>query len=103
MSAAGSQSVLTLYRAILKNARFYPSSKRDGIIREAKALFHEHRDLTDGAKIAKELQQARIGLQELQQYAPANLEADGVADEWKLTLRGATLPDDVSTDVLQKK
>lgn len=100
MSAAGGQSVLALYRAILKNARFYPSSKRDGIIREVKALFHEHKDLTDGAKIVKELQQARIGLQELEQYAPANLEASG---EWKLTLRGATLPDDVSTDVLQKK
>ena len=88
-----------MYRAILKHARHYPSSNRDGIIREAKALFHEHKTLTDPEAIEKELRQAKVGLDELLLYAPDNLRAkDG---EWSVTLRGSTLPDEVSTDKLK--
>lgn len=96
-----SQTVLQLYRAILRNGRHYPSSNRVKLIKEAKSLFHEHRDLTDPAKIRKELEQARLGLNELLIYAPKQMESDGHDQEWSVTLRGGTLPDSQSTDFLK--
>lgn len=95
------QSVLHLYRAILKNARFYPSSNRNKLINEAKTLFHEHKELTDPAKLKTELKNARVGLDELRMYAPQNLSnSDG---EWSVTLRGGTLPADTSADEIKMR
>lgn len=94
-----SRQVLHLYRAILKNARFYPSKNRDKLITEAKSLFREHKDLQDRAKLDKELESAKLGLAELQMYAPQNIEsADG---DMSVTLRGGTLPSGTSADKIK--
>lgn len=93
------QEILALYRGILKNARHYPSSNREGILREAKALFHENKNLTDQARIAKELQQAQVGLDELLLYTPQQMESE--AGDWSVTLRGSTLPDDLRAENLK--
>lgn len=88
------QNVVHLYRAILKNARFFPSSNRNKLIAEAKQLFHEHKTLTDRTQIHQELEKARVGLDELRMYAPANMTTQ--EGDWSVTLRGGTLPSDVS-------
>jgi hypothetical protein len=92
MASAGKVQILSMYRAILRNARYYPSRKRDAIIEEIKSLFHEHKELSDSEKVAIELQKARVGLQELEQFRPDNLDKVG----WNIQLRGGTLPEDIS-------
>jgi Complex 1 protein (LYR family) len=98
-----SRQVLHLYRAILKNGRHYPSRNRNEIINEARELFREHKVLTDQDKIRKELENARVGLNELLMYAPKQMKSDGHDSEWSVTLRGGTLPDSQSTDFLKGK
>jgi LYR motif-containing protein 4 len=95
-----SRQVVGMYRAILKNARHYPSRNRESIIKEAKSLFHDNKALTDPDKIARELQLAKVGLEELLLYAPKTLESDD--GDWSVTLRGSTLPDTVSSNELKK-
>jgi LYR motif-containing protein 4 len=94
MASASRLQILAIYRAILRNARFYPSRKRGAIIEEIKSIFHENKDLTDPGKVSNELQKARIGLQELQQFRPDSLENAG----WSIQLRGSTLPEGVTVD-----
>ena len=94
-----SQQTLRLYRAILKSGKHYPSSNRHKLLDEAKALFREHKDLQDPNKVANELEKARLGLQELQMYAPQQVQNEG--GDMSVTLRGGTLPDSQSTDFLK--
>ncbi|KAI7842162.1 hypothetical protein COHA_004185 [Chlorella ohadii] len=68
---ANPAQVLLLYRRILKAAQRFPSIKRDAIIADIKAQFHEHKELTDPDKVRHELRVALRSLQELEQYAMA--------------------------------
>lgn len=97
-----SREIVQLYRQILRYAKHYPSKKRSSIITDIKLTFHEDKALTDATKIDSALQRARIGLDELKQYAPEVMEAAGGEDgSWSVSLRGNTIPLDQSTDAIK--
>ena len=96
-----SREIVQLYRQILRYAKHYPSKKRTSIIADIKLTFHEDKALTDATKIDNALQRARIGLDELKQYAPSVMDSAGDDGSWSLSLRGNTIPLDQSTDVLK--
>lgn len=56
------QSVLTLYRLLMKNMRFYPSKKRFELILSIKEEFRQNRTLTDERKIFFERKKAKMGV-----------------------------------------
>jgi hypothetical protein len=64
--------LLSLYKAILRSAATFPSSKRKGIIRDIKADWRDHRDWTDPIKLHTEHTRAVDGLRMLQQYSSLN-------------------------------
>lgn len=59
---------LHLYRAILKNAKRFPSVKREGIIKEIKTEFRIKKDLKEKEKIEEAILLARKGLSQLSVY-----------------------------------
>lgn len=96
-----SQEMLLLYRQILRHARHYPSKKRDSIIKEIKDTFHDNKNLTDSTSIQEAIKYARMGLSELRQWTPDNLQSpDG---SWSVSLRGNTIPLEQSTDVIKNQ
>eukprot|EP00195_Chlamydomonas_chlamydogama_P016168 CAMPEP_0202894654 /NCGR_PEP_ID=MMETSP1392-20130828/4010_1 /ASSEMBLY_ACC=CAM_ASM_000868 /TAXON_ID=225041 /ORGANISM="Chlamydomonas chlamydogama, Strain SAG 11-48b" /LENGTH=90 /DNA_ID=CAMNT_0049579409 /DNA_START=36 /DNA_END=308 /DNA_ORIENTATION=- len=86
MSSQGAQSVLQIYRHILKAAKYFPSRKRDRIIAEIKAEFRANKNLTDPKKLAHSWAVAERGLSDLQAYLPQGQQGDNIS----LTLKGAT-------------
>lgn len=94
-----SHEILQLYRQILRYARHYPSKKRDAIILDIKQAFHENKFLEDSKRLQDAIQQAKIGLSELRQWVPDNLQ--GSDGSWSVSLRGNTIPMDQSTDVIK--
>lgn len=97
-----SREIVRLYRQILRYAKVYPSKKRSSIIADIKLSFHEDKALTDATKIKNALQHARIGLDELKQYAPEVMgAASGDDGSWSVNLRGNTIPLDQSTDAIK--
>lgn len=96
-----SQEILQLYRQILRLAKHYPSRKRDAIIEEIKLTFHDNKTLTSVQSVNEAIQHAKMGLSELRQWVPDNLqERDG---SWSVSLRGNTIPMDQSTDVIKNQ
>lgn len=96
-----SREILQLYRDILRFAKHYPSKKRDAIIADIKETFHDNKSLTDSQRVQEAIQQAKIGLSELRQWVPDNLQdSDG---SWSVSLRGNTIPMDQSTDVIKSQ
>ncbi|GLC35474.1 hypothetical protein PLESTB_000203500 [Pleodorina starrii] len=81
-------SVISLYRHILKAAKFFPSRKRDNIIREIKAEFHANKGLTDPDRITHCRTLAERGLSDLQAYVPTSRSA--AEGDIQITLKGAT-------------
>lgn len=79
-AAAGPASVsllkrpqlLSLYKAILRAAATFPSSKRKGIIRDIKQDWRDNRTLADPNKLHDEHTRAVNGLRTLQQYTTLN-------------------------------
>ncbi len=67
-------SVLTLYRLIIKNCKYYPSKNRFQIMLAAKEDFRENRTLTNERLIFIETKKARIGLSHLLLYKEKNQE-----------------------------
>jgi LYR motif-containing protein 4 len=98
-----SREIVQLYRQILRYAKHYPSKKRNSIIADIKEQFHEDKTLTDATRIDNALQHARIGLDELRQYAPEVMGASGEDGSWSINLRGNTIPLDQSTDVIKDR
>lgn len=95
------REIVQLYRQILRYAKHYPSKKRSSIIEDIKLTFHEDKSLTDAIMIENALQRARIGLQELKQFAPEEMESGNEDGSWNLNLRGNTIPFDQSTDSIK--
>ena len=60
--------VLRVYRQILRNAKAFPSIKRDALIDNIKVEFRENRHLTDEAQVQEKLDVAVTGLQQLRAY-----------------------------------
>jgi Complex 1 protein (LYR family) len=88
--------VLGLYRDIMRAVKHYPSSKRDSIAREIVESFHANKGIRDPIKIDAALQQADIGLSELRQWLPRNLEDE--SGSWSVQLRGNTLTGDAEAE-----
>ncbi|KAL6760848.1 hypothetical protein V8C86DRAFT_2546279 [Haematococcus lacustris] len=66
------EPILHLYRQILKAAKYFPSKKRDSIIREIKLEFKANKGLADSGKLAQARQVAERGLSDLRGYMPVN-------------------------------
>lgn len=96
-----SRDILQLYRHILRYAKHYPSRKRDAIIEDIKQTFHDNKTLEDAQSVQDAIQRAKMGLSELRQWVPDNLQqSDG---SWSVSLRGNTIPIDQSTDVIKNQ
>eukprot|EP01027_Heterolobosea_sp_BB2_P014987 GEZU01021491.1.p1 GENE.GEZU01021491.1~~GEZU01021491.1.p1 ORF type:complete len:100 (+),score=20.87 GEZU01021491.1:242-541(+) len=67
--AATKLTVPQLYRRILKAARYFPSMKRDSLIADIKAEFHEKKNEKDPKKIANYIAMAEGGLERLEVYS----------------------------------
>jgi len=74
--------VLSLYRRILKNAKFYPSIKKEEIILGIKEEFRMHKDVEDEKTISQCIEGAQIGLKQLERYA----KLDTKSDTWSIDL-----------------
>jgi len=61
-------TVPRLYRAILKETKRFPSTKRDAIAEDIKNEFHTNKLLTDRTEIKKQLNLAKESLEQLQSY-----------------------------------
>ncbi|KAG2500716.1 hypothetical protein HYH03_001481 [Edaphochlamys debaryana] len=90
MSAGSPGSTLTLYRHILKAAKFFPSKKRDSIIREIKSEFRANKDLADPTRLSQCLTLAQRGLADLRSYLPEARGDAGGGGDIQISLRGAT-------------
>ncbi len=73
----------SLYRALLKAARIYPSKNRSRIISDIKEGFRANRSLTDPSKIKAELEEARQGLKMMRQM---NEMVGGRSPNWSVTI-----------------
>lgn len=80
---------LSLYRAILRAARHFPSSNKGALINEIKSEFHAHKGTADPAVLKLQRDKAVMGLEELQQWLPTNL--SNAQGEWSVNLRGNTI------------
>lgn len=85
---AEASEVARMYRRILKLAQRYPSIKRDAIVRDIRAEFHENKALTDAQQVREKLMAARAGIQELSQYA--SLHASAL--DWRVEVGRNALP-----------
>ncbi|GIL62319.1 hypothetical protein Vafri_16521 [Volvox africanus] len=112
--SSSTTSLVSIYRQILKAAKYFPSRKRDNIIKEIKAEFHANKSaggsrlynsmtqdiiskpqtlihtqgLADPDRIAQCRALAERGLSDLQAYVPASRNTlDG---DIQITLKGAT-------------
>ncbi|KXZ49360.1 hypothetical protein GPECTOR_22g954 [Gonium pectorale] len=89
--SANAPSVLSLYRQILKAAKYFPSRKRDNIIREIKAEFRANKALTEPERVQHCRTLAERGLSDLQAYVPAGAGSGGrQVGDINITLKGAT-------------
>ncbi|WIA22709.1 hypothetical protein OEZ86_009672 [Tetradesmus obliquus] len=87
MAAAGQQqSMLQLYRHILKAAKHFPSVKKHSIIKTIKDEFRENRALTDPEKVKHCRAVAERGLSDLQAYMGMQQQSGNMS----ITLKGAT-------------
>ena len=59
---------LTMYRRLLKTAKYYPSINRESIIQEIKDAYRENRDVTDPKKLKLMEEEAEIGLNHMKKY-----------------------------------
>lgn len=81
-----SKEVLVLYKRILKAAESFPSIKRKDIIRDIKAEFREHKELSNPAVVHEKMAVARRSLEELESYVAMDSVSDG---NWSKTLKGS--------------
>jgi hypothetical protein len=79
---ATSSRVKSLYRILLKEARRFPSIKRDGIYQDIRAEFRDNAVWTDPAKIARGIDIAERSLVTLQKYT----RLDPVASSWQVDM-----------------
>ena len=59
---------LNMYRSLLRAGRFYPSVKRESVIREIKDAFRENRALHDPEELAYCEEEAQAALNLLHRY-----------------------------------
>jgi len=77
-------SVLRLYRNVLKAAQRYPSVKRDQLIADIKEEFRSNKYIQDPEELQKKIKIAQEGLGQLKMYT----ELDRSSNEWSLSLKG---------------
>ena len=78
-------SVLHLYRRILKEAKVFPSIKRNAIIEEIRLEFRINSSETDSEKIK---QQIKVAVRSLEQMESLTKLDKGSLD-WSVNLKGA--------------
>lgn len=85
---ASTSSTLSLYKNILKQAKLFPSIKRNKIIEEIRISFRENRALTDEMKIKGALEVGYKGLEQLSAYTtlPKN------SNNWSVTMDSNPMP-----------
>lgn len=60
--------ILRLYRRLLKNAKQFPSIKRDTLYEDIRAEFRDHKNETDPKKLAQCVDAAVRGVKQMEQY-----------------------------------
>mmetsp|Transcript_8748 Transcript_8748/g.8845 ORF Transcript_8748/g.8845 Transcript_8748/m.8845 type:complete len:111 (+) Transcript_8748:121-453(+) len=86
-----SSAKLALYRAIIKNAKLFPSIKRYKLLKEIRDGFRENRHETNIEKINLSISLAEKGLSQLKQYTL--LQPDKTS--WNVDLEKNPMPKDV--------
>ena len=76
-------SVIILYRSLLKHAKVYPSRNRNRIITDIKQGFRANKSVTDPKKIEEELSEARQGLKMM---SGINNMMTGNKKDWSVTI-----------------
>ncbi|KDO21642.1 hypothetical protein SPRG_12883 [Saprolegnia parasitica CBS 223.65] len=76
------RSVPQIYRRVLKLAQRFPSIKKDQLVADIKAEFHENASLTDAAKIQEKIAIAVKGIEQLGQY----VHLDPTAHSWTVEM-----------------
>jgi LYR motif-containing protein 4 len=84
------QSVVSLYRNIVRSAKVFPSRNRGRILTEIRFDFRKNKDLEAGEKLSEALGIAVKGLSQLNMYT--NLDPTRGAD-WAVTLDSSPMPD----------
>ncbi|KAG9401429.1 hypothetical protein AC1031_009291 [Aphanomyces cochlioides] len=75
-------TVPQIYRRVLKLAKHFPSIKKDQLVKDIKAEFHENKVLTDPVRIQQKVNIALKGIQQLNQY----VSLDPNADQWSVDM-----------------
>lgn len=78
-------SILRLYRHILKEAKVFPSIKRNTIIEEIRLEFRTNSSETDSEKIK---QQIKVAVRSLEQMESLT-KLDKKSSDWSVNLKGA--------------
>ena len=84
------KSVVSLYRAIVRSAKVFPSKNRSRILEEIRVDFRKNKNLEAGEKLTDALNVAIKGLSQLGMYS--NLDPSRGSD-WAVTLDSSPLPD----------
>lgn len=88
MSSLSRLERLTLYKRILKNAKIFPSIKRDKIYQEIRVEFRQNAILQDEKKIEQCWKVALTSLRQLEQYTKLDLKSQNL----KVTMEQEPLP-----------
>ncbi|KAF0977119.1 hypothetical protein FDP41_003772 [Naegleria fowleri] len=62
-------SILSLYRNLLRNMKYYPSVRKEGMIQAIREEFRAYKHEKDPKKIEMKIGEARGGLERLKAYA----------------------------------
>lgn len=89
---------LHLYRAILKNAKRFPSVKRESIIKEIKSEFRNKKDLKEKSKIDEAHLLARKGLSQLSIYTSLS----STSYSWTVNLENNPMPNFSQNNKIKK-
>ncbi|ETW00162.1 hypothetical protein H310_07567 [Aphanomyces invadans] len=79
---SASPTVPQIYRRVLQLAKKFPSIKRDQLVEDIKAEFHDNKVLTDPVKIKEKVNIAIKGIQQLNQY----VSLDPNAQHWSVDM-----------------
>ncbi|KAG2387273.1 hypothetical protein C9374_001605 [Naegleria lovaniensis] len=69
MSSTSKQTILSLYRNLLRHMKYYPSVRKDGMTQAIREEFRAYKNEKDPKKIEMKIGEAKGGLERLKAYA----------------------------------
>ena len=82
------QSLLLLYRHILKSAVHFPSKNKLKIIKEIKVTFRVNKSLSEPSEINKQIKLAVEGLEQLSMYSNLKFKSG----DWSVNMQQQPMP-----------